>query len=128
MGVEYKPRNYNSLSPYLIVDEAEKLVKLLEVIFEAKILRGFNHPDGCISHTELLIDDSVLMISSSTELYPAHATMLHLYVPDVHQTFRKAIENGCKLIDEPETKQDDPDTRGSFYDFAGNYWSISSQN
>lgn len=128
MRTVYKPENYTSLSPYLIVDEAEKLVKLLEVIFDAKVLRGFNHPDGRIAHTELLIDDSILMISSSTELYPAHKTMLHLYVPDVFQTFDLAIKNGCKVIDKPETKADDPDTRGSFYDFAGNYWSISSQN
>lgn len=31
----YKPANYNSLSPYLIVDNAQKLMDLLKVIFNA---------------------------------------------------------------------------------------------
>ena len=125
--MNYKPENYNSLSPYLIVDEAQKLVDLLQVIFNAEKIRGFNHPNGTIAHAELKIDDSILMISSSTESYPAHKTMLHLYVPDVFKTFEIAIENGCEIIDRPVDLADDPDIRGSFYDFAGNYWSISTQ-
>lgn len=125
--MDYKPQNYNSLSPYLIVDEAQKLVDLLKVIFNAENIRGFNHPNGTIAHTELKIDDSILMISSSTDLYPANKTMLHLYVPDVFKTFDIAIENGCTIIDKPANMPGDPDTRGSFYDFAGNYWSISTQ-
>lgn len=123
----FKPTNYNSLSPYLIVDDAEKLVDLLKIIFEATELRRFNHENGTIAHIELKLDDSILMISNSTETYPAHKTMLHFYVPDVFQTFNLAIKNGCEIIDQPVNKGDDPDTRGSFYDFAGNYWSVSTQ-
>jgi len=124
----YKPHNYNSLSPYLIVDNAQKLVDLLTTIFDAKTLRRFDHENGKIAHIELRLDDTILMISDSTEAYEANKTMLHIYVPDVFETFNKAIENGCELIEKPINKQGDPDTRGSFYDFAGNYWSVSTQN
>ncbi|WP_194777916.1 VOC family protein [Pararhodonellum marinum] len=124
---QYKPRNYNSLSPYLIVDNAQKLVDLLTTIFEAKTLRRFDHENGKISHIELKLDDSVIMISDSNEGYEANKTMLHIYVPNVFETFNKAIENGCELIEKPVNKQGDPDTRGSFYDFAGNYWAVSTQ-
>ena len=123
----YKPNNYNSLSPYLIVDNAQKLVDLLTVIFDAKTLRRFENENGKIAHIELQLDDTVLMISDSTESYVANKTMLHIYVPDVFTTFDKAIENGCEIIEKPINKQDDPDTRGSFYDFAGNYWAVSTQ-
>jgi len=123
----YKPENYNSLSSYLIVDEAQKLVNLLILIFEAKTLRRFDHENGKIAHIELQLDDSVIMISDSTENYGANKTMLHLYVPDVFKTFDKAIANGCEVIEKPINKQGDPDTRGSFYDFAGNYWAVSTQ-
>lgn len=123
----YKPGNYNSLSPYLIVDNAEKLVDLLTVIFDAKTLRRFDHENGKIAHIELQLDDSVIMISDSTENYGANKTMLHIYVPDVFKIFDKAVENGCEIIEKPINKQGDPDTRGSFYDFAGNYWSVSTQ-
>ena len=123
----YKPDNYNSLSPYLIVDDAQRLTDLLTVIFDAKVLRRFNHENGKIAHIELQLDDSVLMMSNSTESYKAHKTMLHIYVPDVLKTFEKAIANGCEAIEKPINKTGDPDMRGSFYDFAGNYWSVSTQ-
>lgn len=123
----YKPENYNSLSPYLVIDNAQKLVDLLTIIFDAKTLRRFDHENGKIAHIELKLDDTVVMISDSTEIYTANKTMLHIYVPDVFKTFEKAIENGCILIEKPINKPGDPDTRGSFYDFAGNYWSVSTQ-
>lgn len=123
----YKPGNYNSLSPYLIVDNAQKLIDLLTAIFDAKTLRRFDHENGKIAHIELQLDDTVIMISDSTENYKANKTMLHMYVPDVFKTFDKAIENGCEIIEKPINKQNDPDTRGSFYDFAGNYWAVSTQ-
>ena len=125
--INYKPDSYNSLSPYLIVDNAQKLVDLLSAIFEAKILRRFDHDNGKIAHIELKLDDSVIMISDSTEKYPANTTMLHFYVPDVFKTFNAAIEKGCKIIEEPINKDNDPDTRGAFIDYAGNYWAVSTQ-
>ncbi len=112
----YKPDHYNSLSPYLIVDEAQKLVE-----------RRFDHENGKIAHIELKLDDSVIMISDSTENYRANKSMLHVYVPDVFKTFDKAIEYGCKIIEKPVKRQEDPDIRGAFYDFAGNYWAVSTQ-
>jgi len=124
----FKPKDYNSLSPYLIADDAEKLADLLKTIFSARELRRFNHENGKIAHLELKIDDSILMLSNSTESYPANTTILHLYVPDVLKTFQLAIANGCEVMEQPINKDGDPDTRGSFLDFAGNYWSVSTQN
>lgn len=123
----YKPDNYNSLSSYLVVDNAQKLVDLLTLIFDAKVLRRFDLENGKIMHIELLIDDTVIMMSDSTENYTANKTMLHVYVPDVFKTFDTAIKCGCEIIEKPVNKDGDPDTRGSFYDFAGNYWSVSTQ-
>lgn len=123
----YKPVNYNSLSPYLIVDDAQKLVDLLKKIFGATELRKYNREDGSIMHIELKFDDSVLMISDSTKLYPASKTVLHFYVPDVLKTYELAIKNGCEAIEKPNIKDGDVDKRGSFHDCAGNYWSVSTQ-
>jgi PhnB protein len=102
-------------------------VDLLIAIFDARTLRRFDNEKGKIAHIELQLDDTVIMISDSTESYVANKTMLHIYVPDVFKTFDKAIKNGCVIIEEPVNKQGDPDTRGSFYDFAGNYWAVSTQ-
>lgn len=123
----YKPGNYNSLSPYLIADNATELVNQLVAVFNATVLRRYDRPDGSIMHIELQLDDSVIMLSNSTAEYPAHKTMLHFYVSDVLATYRRAIENGCTAISEPVNQPGDPDTRGSFYDTAGNHWSVSTQ-
>jgi len=123
----YKPQSYNSLSPYLISDDAEKLVALLKIIFEAKELRRFEHHNGTISHIELKLDDTVIMISNSTSDYAANTTMLHIYVPNVFKTFNLAVDNDCMIVEKPINKQGDPDIRGAFLDFAGNYWAVSTQ-
>lgn len=123
----FKPAGYNSLSPYLIVDDAQELVDQLTKVFNAATLRRFERPDGKVMHLELQIDDSVIMISDSTAEYPAHKTMLHVYVPDVLATYERAVKNGCIAISEPVNQPGDPDTRGSFYDLAGNHWSVSTQ-
>lgn len=127
MNSSFKPANYNSLSPYLIVDKAQDLVNLIKVVFGATELRRFDHENGVIAHIELQLDDSIIMMSNSTENYPANKTMLHFYVPDVFKTFKLAIDNGCEIVEEPTNKQGDSDTRGMFMDFAGNYWAVSTQ-
>ena len=124
----YKPENYNCLSRYLIVDNAQDLVDLLINIFNATELRKMFREDGKIKHVEVKIDDSILMISDSTADYKAIPTILHLYVPDVDKTFDKAIQLGCEIIERPITKPGEGDKRGSFYDNAGNYWSVSTPN
>lgn len=69
--MEFKPKAYNSLSPYLIVDHAQKLAEQLKAVFDAEELRKYEGPDdSTIMHLELRIDDSVIMISDSTDDYP----------------------------------------------------------
>ncbi|WP_025764741.1 VOC family protein [Dyadobacter tibetensis] len=125
--VHFKPEQYNSLSPYLIVDGAEALANLLVSIFDAKMLRRYDHPNGKIAHLEVMIDDSVVMMTDSSEQYAAQKSMLHVYVPDSEASYRRAIELGCKPFQSPQLKEGDPDRRGTFYDPWGNLWSVSTQ-
>jgi len=124
----FKPNKYNSVSPYFMVDDAKRLIRLLADIFDAKTLRRYDKPDGKIMHIELQIDDSIIMMSDATPQYPANQYWMHVYVPDVDATFQKAVASGCAIVDEPQTKENDPDRRGTFKDFAGNMWSVATQN
>ncbi len=123
----YKPENYNSLSPYLIVDNAQQLADMLVNVFDGEELRKYNRPDGTVMHMEIQLDDTIVMLSDATADYPAQKAMLHMYVPDVMATYKKAIESGCTAIEEPVNKNGDPDKRGAFSDSAGNYWAVSTQ-
>ena len=122
----FKPENYNSLSPYLLADNVQKLVDLLKIIFNAVELRKYTDENGRIRHIELKIDDTILMLAESLESYPANKTMLHVFVPDVIKTFDIAIQNGCEIIEAPIEKPEDSDIRGGFLDFAGNSWFVAS--
>ncbi len=123
----FKPEGYNSVSPYLIVDEGQRMIDYLIEVFGAVPLRRFNREDGSIMHAEVKLDDSVIMISQSTKEYPQNNTILHVYVEDVDQTFDRAIEYGCREMEKPVNGEGDPDKRGMFQDFAGNLWSVSTQ-
>ena len=127
MSKTFKPTGYNSVSPYFIVNGAQRLIDLLKNIFDATELRRYNMPDGTIMHAEIQIDDSVIMLGDSSDKYPPVPTVMHVYVPDVDKTFEKAIEAGCEVIEKPKQQENDPDRRGTFKDFAGNMWSIGTQ-
>lgn len=124
---DFKPKGYNSLSPYIMVEGAQEFLDFTKAVFNAEELRKFEREDGSIMHLEIKIDDTVIMVSDATEEYPGNAVILHVYVPDVMATFQKAIDYGCMSLEEPVNKDGDPDKRGSFLDFAGNYWSVSTQ-
>jgi PhnB protein len=126
MDYNYKPSDYPSLSPYLVVKGAKELMDLLIQLFNGKELRRYGVPDGSIMHAEVLIDDSVLMLAESSDEYPPLTQLLHVYVQDVDQTYEKAIQLGCESVQTPIEIPGDPDKRGAFKDFAGNIWYIST--
>ena len=84
-------------------------------------------PDGTVMHAEMQIDDSVIMLGNSSEQYPPVPVVMHVYVPNVDETYEKAIKLGCVALEAPKERAGDPDRRGTFKDFAGNTWSIGTQ-
>ena len=127
MNKQFKPTGYNSVSPYFVVDGAQKFVGFLKQVFNAKERRRYDMPDGTIMHIEIEIDDSIIMIGDASEQVPANTHLMHVYVPDVDKIFNLAIELGCGIIEQPKEQEGDPDRRGTFKDFAGNIWSVATQ-
>lgn len=127
MKSSFKPTGYNSVSPYFIVDGADKFIDLIKQIFDAKELRRYDMPDGTIVHAEIQIDDSVIMLGDSSDKFPPVSLVMHVYVPDVDETFDRAINAGCEIVERPKEREGDPDRRATFKDFAGNMWSVGTQ-
>jgi len=126
MNSQFKPSGYNSVSPYLVVNGAQKMVDMLKYVFHATELRRYDRPDGTIMHVEVKVDDSVVMIGDSSEEYPANRLLIHIYVPNVDEVFARALDHGCKSVETPTQRKGDPDRRGSFIDFAGNTWAVGT--
>lgn len=127
MEKQFKPTGYNSLSPYIISSNAQKMADMVGTIFDATITRRYDLPNGKIMHAELQIDDSILMLSDSNENYPPNKSILHVYVADSEAVYEKAIAAGCTAYQPVKQQEGDPDKRGTFTDFDGNMWSVSTQ-
>ena len=127
MSTPFKPAGYNSVSPYFIVPQAQRFIDLMVALFDAKELRRFAMPDGSVMHAELMLDDTVIMLGQASEKFPAMPIVMHVYVSDVDAAYAKAIALGCEPMEEPKQREGDPDRRGSFKDYAGNWWSVGAQ-
>jgi PhnB protein len=123
---QFKPAGYNSVSPYFIVAGAQKLIDMLVVVFDGKEERRYDMPDGTIMHVEVRIDDSIIMAGDASEKFPPNQLVMHVYVPDVHAVYNRAIAYGCEEVEPPSEREGDPDRRGTFKDFAGNMWSVGT--
>ncbi|TDK18563.1 VOC family protein [Luteimonas aestuarii] len=124
--MDYKPQGYTSVAPYLVVDGARRTVEFLQAVFDAQPLRMHPMGEGRLGHAEVRIDDTVLMLSDAMDGWPAVASHVHLYVPDVDATWQRAMAAGAEPVQAPVQK-DDADRRGGFRDAGGTTWWVSTQ-
>jgi PhnB protein len=126
MSPTHKPAGYNTVSPYLIVNGAAGTIEFLIRAFGAQEIRRFPDESGRVMHSEVRLDDSVLMIADGVEAWPAIAAHVHLYVPDVDAAFARALAAGATSIQPPIRKQDE-DKRGGVQDPGGTTWWIATR-
>jgi uncharacterized glyoxalase superfamily protein PhnB len=123
----YKPENYNTVSPYLIVNGASDTIEFLKRVFEAVELRKFADEAGRLMHAEVRIDDTVIMLADPVlPDWPPVPSHVHLYVRDVDATYRKALDAGATSVQAPVKKQDE-DKRGGVKDAGGTTWWIATK-
>jgi PhnB protein len=125
MSVRPIPEGYHTITPFLVVPDADRQIQFLEQAFGAKVLFCLRMSDGAVAHAELQIGDSRVMMGQSGGKQPAIPCMLHLYVEDVDAVYKQAIAAGATAIREPEM-QFYGDRSGGVKDEAGNQWWIGT--
>jgi PhnB protein len=127
MSAQYKPVDYSTASPYLIVNGAAGTIDFLKRVFGAVELRRFPDESGKLKHAEVRIGDTVIMLADPVPPdWPAISSYVHIYVPDVDATYRKALEAGAVSVQEP-LKKEDEDKRGGVRDAGGTTWWIATR-
>lgn len=126
MNVSFKPMEYSTVSPYLIVDGAKGTIEFLKTVFSAVVLRQYPDESGRLMHAEVRIDDTVIMLADCTSEWPPMPSYVHLYVRDVDAVYKLALEAGAQSVQEPVKKQDD-DKRGGIKDAGGTTWWIATK-
>lgn len=124
---QYKPDEYSTVSPYLIVNGADATIEFLKQAFDAIELRRFPDDSGKLMHAEVRIEDSVLMLADPVPPdWSPVASYVHVYVRDVDAAYKKALDAGAISVQEPVKKQDE-DKRGGVKDTGGTTWWIATK-
>jgi PhnB protein len=120
------PEGYHTVTPYLVVDGAEKVIRFIKEAFGAQpVFEPMMRPDGKVMHAEFKIGDSVVMIADSSERAEASTAMLYLYVPNVDAVYQRALKAGATSLTEP-ANMFYGDRSGGVKDAAGNRWHIGT--
>lgn len=127
MAVKPIPDGYHSVTPYLAVEGANRLLDFVKEAFGAEETVRMDAPGGKIGHAEVRIGDSVVMLAdaSTSDQGQVMPGMIHLYVDDVDKFYRRAIEAGGTSLREP-VDQFYGDRSGGVKDPVGNHWWIST--
>jgi PhnB protein len=131
--VNYIPKGYNSVTPYLVIKGAAKAIDYYKNIFGATVLVRMDSPDGKVGHAELQIGDSRIMLADenlgmgnrSAESIGSSPVSLYVYLPDCDKVVEKAVAEGAKIL-KPVQDQFYGDRSGFIQDPFGHLWGVAT--
>lgn len=117
---------FTTVTPYLTVVEAERLVQFAKEAFGAvetgRATGRSGHP-----HYELRIGDSMLMCGGGEAVRGRERPLaLHLYVPDADAVYQRALAAGAESLSAPEDRPYG-ERQGGVKDPTGNLWYIATR-
>jgi uncharacterized glyoxalase superfamily protein PhnB len=83
MAAKPIPGGDHAITPYLMVAGAQKFIDFMTTVFGASVREQMKRPDGRIGHTELVLGDSMVMLSEADSEHAPTPVMLHVHVDDV---------------------------------------------
>lgn len=125
MAVKPVPEGFHTVTPYLLVEGAAKLIDFMTQVLGGAEIERLNDSEGKVRHAEVRIGDSVVMIADATEKWKAMPSALYLYVPDVDQVYRAALDAGATSVMEP-ADQFYGDRNAGVRDASGNAWWLAT--
>jgi PhnB protein len=131
----YIPKDYNSVTPYLVIKGAAQAIEYYKRVFGATEHVRMNGPDGKVGHAELKIGNSFIMLADENpSMGPGHTSAatigaspvsLYVYLPDVDHIIQRASAEGAKIL-KPVQTQFYGDRNGFIQDPFGHLWGIAT--
>jgi PhnB protein len=127
------PEGYQTVTPYLALDDAAKAIEYYKKAFGAKERGRMDAPGGKIGHAELEIGDSLVMLSDALPQFTTRSPRelggttanVFLYVEDVDVVVKQAVDAGG-TIEMEVADQFWGDRFGVVQDPFGHLWSIAT--
>jgi PhnB protein len=128
------PEGYPRVIPYLSIDGAAEAIKFYANVFGATERVRMDAPDGKVGHAELEIGDGLVMLADTFPDMGARSpkdvggtpVTVMVYVTDVDDCFKRALDNGATAIGEGVQDQFYGDRAGSFEDPFGHHWHVAT--
>ncbi len=120
------PAQYNRLMPYLILPDAGRFSGFMAAVFGAKEEMIVPRSEGVIMHGELRIGDSVIMFADSTTEIAPRPAGIFIYVENVDDTYKKALDAGAESLREP-LQQPYGYTCGFRDPFGNDWWPVQAE-
>jgi len=92
---------YRTVTPYLVVPDADAELKFLTAAFGATEKFCQRNEKNLVMHAELHIGDSLIMMGQAGDQFKAKPAMLYLWVPNVDEVYQKALSAGATSEREP---------------------------
>ena len=96
--------NYSTLTPYLVVPDADAEIRFLESAFGATESSCLRNAEGSVQHAESRVGDSLIMLGQSGGAWNPIAAALYVWVADVDGTYERALKAGAESQFAPEDK------------------------
>jgi PhnB protein len=123
----FRRQGFNNIAPYFLVEGASRFLDFLVFAFDATERVRVPRSDGSIMHAEVGIGPSdVIEVGDASEQYPARAMTTHLYVPDAHAAYARALQAGATSIHPPMDDHPSGDRWGAIVDRFANTWFIAT--
>jgi len=90
------PPGFRPVTPYLTVDDPDRLVDFARAAFGAEELNSqrVTGPDGRTRHTAFRVEGCIIETGRASGEWKALAAALHVYVRDADETYARAIKAG----------------------------------
>jgi PhnB protein len=95
---------YRTLTPYLVVPDAEAEMRFLKNAFGATEASCQRNADQTVMHAELTVGNSLVMVGEAGGDWKPVSAAVYVWVPDVDATYARALEAGATSQSEPEDK------------------------
>lgn len=119
------PEGFHTITPYIVVKDANKLIDFLIQAFDAKENCRITQANGAIAHAQLLIGDSFIMLGETKDELSLKLCSIYLYVKNTDTVYQKALQAGATSIMEP-ADQIYGDRNAGVKDPCGNSWWIAT--
>jgi PhnB protein len=127
------PDGYHSVTPYLVVQGAAQAIDFYRRAFGAQEIMRMDGPGGKLTHAEIRIGDSVIMLSDempgatvrSPQSVGGTTASIFVYLEDVDSVFKRAEAAGAKVV-MPLANQIWGDRYGTLADPFGHVWSLAT--